>query len=241
MVGSRPRGPPRTRTRVPRSGRDRQDHLVEDTGSGPHRRRSAPCDEFPFASSKEGAGIGDENFSVRCVPGRSRFPHASPHARFESSAHAKRRRTVPGGELFSSADRRCRSWCCLFSRRREDDCVRLVPVAVLVLLRSGLEPVARVGPSLGPHLYFVGTGWIESEVCLTRLRQPTEGVDRCLGRFGRTVHRVERGHPACVNSRHPTPAGSASRQAMSRGPLGLRPADGSGPGRRAQRALARGF
>ncbi|MCF4136519.1 NucA/NucB deoxyribonuclease domain-containing protein [Streptomyces sp. Tue 6430] len=27
------------------------------------------CDEFPFASTKEGAGVGDKNFSVRYVPG----------------------------------------------------------------------------------------------------------------------------------------------------------------------------
>ncbi|MXM68114.1 hypothetical protein GR925_32930 [Streptomyces sp. HUCO-GS316] len=38
------------------------------------RRLSRPddtyqCDEFPFASTKEGAGLGDGNFSVRYVPG----------------------------------------------------------------------------------------------------------------------------------------------------------------------------
>ncbi|MEU3491223.1 NucA/NucB deoxyribonuclease domain-containing protein [Streptomyces massasporeus] len=30
---------------------------------------SYQCDEFPFASTKEGAGLGDGNFSVRYVPG----------------------------------------------------------------------------------------------------------------------------------------------------------------------------
>ncbi|MET8983176.1 NucA/NucB deoxyribonuclease domain-containing protein [Streptomyces sp. NPDC004539] len=30
---------------------------------------SYQCDEFPFASTKEGAGVGDGNFSVRYVPG----------------------------------------------------------------------------------------------------------------------------------------------------------------------------
>ncbi|PKW00380.1 Deoxyribonuclease NucA/NucB [Streptomyces sp. 1222.5] len=31
---------------------------------------SHQCDEFPFASTKEGAGLGDNNFSVRYVPGK---------------------------------------------------------------------------------------------------------------------------------------------------------------------------
>jgi hypothetical protein len=64
------------------------DRPVFDFGVGPsdplqwhqgqhhqHRRAldrpddSYQCDEFPFASTKEGAGKGDGNFSVRYVPG----------------------------------------------------------------------------------------------------------------------------------------------------------------------------
>ncbi|MFE4415882.1 NucA/NucB deoxyribonuclease domain-containing protein [Streptomyces sp. NPDC056821] len=37
--------------------------------SGLTRPEGYQCDEFPFASVKEGAGVGDGNFSVRMVPG----------------------------------------------------------------------------------------------------------------------------------------------------------------------------
>ncbi|MGP4085571.1 NucA/NucB deoxyribonuclease domain-containing protein [Streptomyces sp. KR55] len=49
---------------------ERRNRSAKDAAcAGLHRPEGYECDEFPFASTKEGAGVGDGNFSVRMVPG----------------------------------------------------------------------------------------------------------------------------------------------------------------------------
>ncbi|MGI5491022.1 NucA/NucB deoxyribonuclease domain-containing protein [Microtetraspora malaysiensis] len=57
--------------------------------------RSRHCDEYPFASTKQGAGMQDANYSIQAVPKDENLLHGDALNRFYSDYHV-----VPGEEFW---------------------------------------------------------------------------------------------------------------------------------------------